>query len=80
MAITLLGCILWAAFLSVVILTARQKRRKYPPGPKGFPIIGNIFDIPKDHPWLAYEEWGRQSGAQTSQLSPAYIISRMSTI
>ena len=28
-----------------------------PPGPKGYPLIGNAFDMPLQNSWLVYEEW-----------------------
>jgi hypothetical protein len=44
-------------FLLVVL---RQKPSvHYPPGPKGLPILGNIFDIPSEHPWIAYRKLSR---------------------
>ena len=33
-----------------------------PPGPKGFPLIGNIFDMPVKKPWLVYDEWCKTYG------------------
>ncbi|KAJ3555937.1 hypothetical protein NM688_g2303 [Phlebia brevispora] len=37
---------------------ARTRRRlPLPPGPKPWPIFGNIFDLPKDKPWVTYREW-----------------------
>jgi len=33
-----------------------------PPGPKGYPLIGNLFDIPIDRPWLVYDEWRKTYG------------------
>ncbi|KAF8522564.1 cytochrome P450 [Hysterangium stoloniferum] len=35
-----------------------------PPGPKGYPIIGNVLEFPKytDYPWLTYAEWAKIYG------------------
>jgi len=33
-----------------------------PPGPKGYPLIGNLFDFPVNKPWLVYEEWCKTYG------------------
>ena len=33
-----------------------------PPGPKGYPLIGNLLDMPLHKPWLAYDEWRRTYG------------------
>ncbi|KAF9015058.1 cytochrome P450 [Cyathus striatus] len=33
-----------------------------PPGPKGYPLIGNIYDMPHEYPWLKYMEWSKQYG------------------
>ena len=36
-----------------------------PPGPKGYPLIGNLFDMPIDKPWLVYDEWCKTYGKST---------------
>jgi hypothetical protein len=33
-----------------------------PPGPKGYPLIGNLFDMPAFKPWLVYDEWRKTYG------------------
>lgn len=33
-----------------------------PPGPKGYPLVGNVYDIPNNFPWLKYAEWKQQYG------------------
>ncbi|KAG1804551.1 cytochrome P450 [Suillus subaureus] len=35
----------------------------YPPGPRGWPLVGNIQDIPQIKPWLTFAEWGKKYGA-----------------
>ena len=35
---------------------------KDPPGPKGIPIFGNEFQIPKDKQWLKFDEWSKKYG------------------
>jgi hypothetical protein len=33
-----------------------------PPGPKGYPLIGNLFNMPVDKAWLVYDEWFKTYG------------------
>ena len=50
----------WVVLLAITasLLLAYRKLRNarlpYPPGPRGYPVIGNVFDIPQDVPlWKA---------------------------
>ncbi|KAI0064833.1 cytochrome P450 [Artomyces pyxidatus] len=52
------------ALVLVLVINNRRKRHglPYPPGPRGFPIIGNMFDLPNDRFWLTYESWAKVYG------------------
>ncbi|KAG2346478.1 cytochrome P450 [Suillus weaverae] len=34
----------------------------YPPGPRGWPLISNVLDMPRIKPWLTFTEWGQKYG------------------
>ncbi len=46
------------------VLYSRRSRSSLPlpPGPKGLPLVGNLFDRPLDHPWLTYTQWASVYG------------------
>ncbi|KAI0770765.1 cytochrome P450 [Irpex lacteus] len=55
------------AVLGVVIVVrrrslARRHNCSLPPGPPGWPIVGNLFDLPEEHPWLVYSRWSKKYG------------------
>ena len=45
---------------------SRRGKLRYPPGPRGIPLLGNLFDIPQRAPWETYTRWGKQYGTQLS--------------
>ena len=40
----------------------RRRGVPYPPGPKPWPIIGNLLDSPKESQWTAYTEMSKEYG------------------
>jgi hypothetical protein len=40
-----------------------------PPGPKGYPIIGALFDMPTERTWLVYDKWFKIYGTYTIRYS-----------
>lgn len=40
----------------------RRRNLPLPPGPKGYPLIGNVYDVPHHYTWLEYAEWARKHG------------------
>ncbi|KAK0469518.1 cytochrome P450 [Desarmillaria tabescens] len=57
-------------FLAFVVILLHRRFRPHhnrgslplPPGPKGLPLIGNLWDIPAEYPWLTYAKWSASYG------------------
>ncbi|KAJ6602647.1 cytochrome P450 [Mycena vulgaris] len=37
-------------------------KKRYPPGPAGIPLVGNLFQLSKSKPWVHYAHWARTFG------------------
>jgi len=53
---TLLGT--WIAHYFI----SQRSKAPLPPGPKKFPILGNLFNLPRTDPYLTYGSWSKQLG------------------
>ncbi|KAF8832757.1 hypothetical protein HHX47_DHR1002000 [Lentinula edodes] len=55
-----------------------RRRGSLPPGPPGYPIVGNLFDIPTDDKWKVYAQMARDLGSDIISLrlpiGPSLII------
>ena len=54
--------------LAASIYTSLRSRRHLPPGPRGWPILGNALDMPRQKEWLAFTEWKRSYGHSSAHI------------
>lgn len=73
---------LLVASLAVTYLWLTRKHRglPLPPGPKGWPLIGNVFDMPMIRSWEVYHKWCKEFSEHSSLESLHLASSRRSTI
>ncbi|KAH6899265.1 O-methylsterigmatocystin oxidoreductase [Coprinopsis sp. MPI-PUGE-AT-0042] len=59
-----LGWLLTIGVLALMVLRGRRNTRglPLPPGPRGLPLLGNVFQLPSEKPWKAYSEWSKVYG------------------
>jgi len=63
-SLTVALCLSFAGLATLRNYKRNPKRLPYPPGPKGYPIIGSLLEAPTEKPWLTYAEWSRTYGEQ----------------
>jgi hypothetical protein len=56
---------IFIAFLTLCLTAWMMEHNTLPlpPGPKGLPLIGSHYELPKKYPWLEYAKWAKKYGA-----------------
>ncbi|KAJ7627084.1 cytochrome P450 [Roridomyces roridus] len=67
------SCALVVLALFLVLQWRRMKpnRLPLPPGPRKFPLVGNLFDLPSNYQWKTYATWSRQYNSDIIHLNLA---------
>ncbi|KAJ7171662.1 cytochrome P450 [Mycena crocata] len=61
LTVTDIGFVAVGLLVSGIYLT-RKKNLPLPPGPNGYPLIGNVLQVPKSHAWKTFAKWGERYG------------------
>lgn len=66
--LTPLDCavVLISFYFLKAFISSRKKKLPSPPGPQGWPILGNILDIPRSLAWVKYKALGDKYGQFSS--------------
>jgi len=56
------GIVILVFVLVPLYWVSKQTRLPLPPGPKGWPLIGNLLDVPQANFVATYTEWARKYG------------------
>lgn len=59
-----LAVVATAVALTVAWKRWGSRRLPYPPGPKGYPIIGNLLDFPENPIWEGFAKMAQDHGEQ----------------
>ncbi|KAI0317969.1 cytochrome P450 [Amylostereum chailletii] len=75
----------WLALLAFVgaatwYISHRSRRFPTPPGPRPLPLVGNLFDIPKNNPWATYANWSKKYGDIVSVRVPGQTVVIVSSV
>ena len=60
-ALIVLALVIYYASLFLFSNNA-PKGLRLPPGPRGFPLIGSLFQYPRVHPWRVFSQWSKVYG------------------
>jgi len=58
----LAGCLLYLLYFIIAYLKKKPRGLPYPPGPRGLPIIKNLFDLPLKRQWEGVADWSKKYG------------------
>ncbi|KAI0061723.1 cytochrome P450 [Artomyces pyxidatus] len=83
--LTLLDYFSCAVVFLVVAVYARHRLVRwaslpYPPGPRGLPLLGNLFDFPSNAPWLTYNTWAKKYGDVVSLNAAGRVVVILNSI
>jgi hypothetical protein len=53
---------IFAVSCTLALFFRTRSLHPLPPGPKGYPLIGNTFEVPHHHAWVTYADWAKESG------------------
>ncbi|KAL4808248.1 cytochrome P450 [Aspergillus unguis] len=62
MGYTSITCLLLILLALLFFTNDIRLKKRLPPGPPPLPLLGNKHQIPKNHPWLKFQQWAHAYG------------------
>ncbi|KAK7462926.1 hypothetical protein VKT23_007506 [Stygiomarasmius scandens] len=59
---TTLKILILFAFAAAAYVSTKRSRTRLPPGPRGVPILGNVFQLDISQPWRTFTKWKQRYG------------------
>ncbi|KAF7375480.1 putative monooxygenase [Mycena sanguinolenta] len=63
MSVSSTTAILVGAVVSVVLWNLSPRKSNVPPGPRRWPIIGSILEVPRAYQWVTFSKWAKTYGS-----------------
>ncbi|KAI6021238.1 cytochrome P450 [Pisolithus marmoratus] len=58
-------CLAGAGVYLISRIVSKKSPAPFPPGPKPFPFLGNLLDIPSVRQWITFSDWANKFGDMT---------------
>ncbi|TLD09536.1 hypothetical protein PspLS_11835 [Pyricularia sp. CBS 133598] len=66
--LSVIGVAAGVVLLYLIGSQLRRRRKPFPPGPPGNPILGNLLQIPRKKACLTFQKWSREYGSSSDGL------------